>query len=196
MKYVNIIHDSRRSEKYPLLMAELKRQGLTEKDVEIWPAMLLDTVVESINASHRMIVQKAKDEEMESVLIMEDDVLFPAEDGFRYFLDHLPDFPCRMYLAGAYSVTWHDSTRKRIVTHFVGMHCYIIPHWFYDIFLEIPKTVHIDTYISDMIAKYEIAVYCCYPMAAIQRKGWSANNGKDVDYNYLLKPEDVRGGLP
>jgi hypothetical protein len=36
----------------------------------------------------------------------------------------------------------------------------------------------------------------CYPFAALQRKGFSANNMKEVDYNTLLQDIDVYGGLP
>jgi hypothetical protein len=195
MKYVNIIHDSRRSEKYPLLIAELSRQGLTEEDYEIWPCMLVGSVIESINASHKMIIQKAKDEAMEDICVMEDDVLFPSSDGFRYFLDSKPPFPWRVYLAGAYAVEWYKPL-PRWVTHFVGMHCYLMNRIFYDVFLDIPSDKHIDTAVSDMIKQWDISVICCYPMAAIQRKGWSQNNMKEVDYNYVLKTEDVYGGLP
>ena len=194
MKYINIIHDCRRSEKYPLLIAELSRQGLTEEDYEIWPCIVSGTVIESINASHKMIIQKAKDEGMDDICVMEDDVLFPAKDGFAHFIENKPD-RFRVYLAGAYSVEWHKPL-PGFVTHFVGMHCYIMSNIFYDIFLNIPPDVHIDTYVSDMIKQYEIAVICCYPMSAIQRTGWSANNMKEVDYNYILTDADVYGGLP
>lgn len=195
MKYINIIHDSRRPEKYPLLIAELTRQGLTDDDYDIWPCMLVGSVIESINASHKMIIQKAKEEGMEDICVMEDDVLFPALDGFRYFLDNKPPFPWRVYLAGAYAVEWYKPL-PRWVTHFVGMHCYLMNHIFYSVFLNIPLDKHIDTAVSDMIKEYDISVQCCYPMAAIQRKGWSSNNMKEVDYNYVLKTEDVYGGLP
>jgi len=194
LKYINIIHDSRRSEKYPLLITELSRQGLTEDDYEIWAALAHPgSVIESINASHKMIIQKAKDEGMEDICVMEDDVCFPAKDGLQYFFNNAPKFPWRMYLAGAYAVEWYKPVQG-LVTHFVGMHCYLMNSIFYDIFLAIPNDKHIDTFVSDMIKEHEIAVYCCKPMAAIQRAGWSANNMKEVDYNYILKPEDIYHG--
>ena len=88
MPKLNIIYDARRHEKYHPLMYELERQGIT--DFEIWPCIMLPDVVQSINASHKMIVRDAKDKGLEEVFIAEDDLFFPAKDGWEYFLKNKP----------------------------------------------------------------------------------------------------------
>jgi len=181
MVVLNIILDSRRVEKYDLLMKELKRQGITE--YEIWPCIIVNEVVSSINLSHKMIVQDAKDNGLEYVCVMEDDVMFPAEDGWEYFVSSIPE-KFVLYLAGTYDVP--ISNRK-----INGFHCYILHESGYDKFLDTPHNVHIDTYMENVL-EWDV----CYPFAAIQRPGFSANNMAYADYNSRLNDCDVYGGLP
>ncbi len=99
---LNIIHDSRFFDRYEPLMEELKRQQIG--DYKIWEAITdRKTVVESINASHKMIVRWAKENDMEEVLIGEDDLMIPNENGFKYFMDNKPD-DYDMYLGGSYLI--------------------------------------------------------------------------------------------
>lgn len=176
-----IIFDSRRPEKYELLMQEIQRQGI--KDYTIWPCLLESTVVKSINLSHKMIVRHAKDNEWEQVCIFEDDVIFPADDGWEYFISSIPD-EFELHLGATYNV---PITNRKIV----GFHCYVLHKSAYDKFLSVPDDVHIDVAMED-IMDWTV----CYPFAALQRKGFSSNNMKDVDYNTLLLDSDVYGGLP
>jgi hypothetical protein len=71
-----------------------------------------------------------------------------------------------------------------------GLHCYIIAQRYYDTFLATDPAVHIDT------AQQKGLFKVCYPMAAIQRPGWSWNNKEIVNYNTNLNPKDVYGGIP
>jgi hypothetical protein len=64
---LNIIYDSRRIEKYEPLMAELATQKIS--DYEIWPCVMYDKVVSSINASHKMIVRDAMEKGEKEVCI-------------------------------------------------------------------------------------------------------------------------------
>jgi hypothetical protein len=63
---------------------------------------------------------------------------------------------------------------------------------FYEKFLSVPDDVHIDTSMDELKGNYVF----CYPFAALQRAGFSANNRTVVNYNPILKNEDVYGGLP
>jgi hypothetical protein len=177
----NIILDSRRVEKYDLLMKELSRQGITE--YKIWPCIIVKEVVSSINLSHKMIVQDAKDNGLEYVCVMEDDCMFPAEDGWEYFVSSIPE-KFELHLSGTYIL---PITNRKIV----GFHCYVLHESAYDRFLSVPHNVHIDTAMEDIL---DWTV--CYPFAALQRKGFSANNMKEVDYNWVLSDCDIYGGLP
>lgn len=176
---LNIILDSRRTEKYQPLMDELSKQGIT--DFHIWPCVLMPEVIESINASHKLIVQWAKDNGLKEVAIAEDDVYFPATDGWQYFLKNKPE-DYELYLAASYG----GYSEKQPI----GFHLYCVHEQFYDKFLSIPDNCHIDT--GTWFMGIEKFVFC-YPFAALQRPGFSANNGSYADYNTILKKEDVYG---
>lgn len=185
----NIIYDSRRPEKYEPLITEMARQGISYM---LWDAVILPNIVASINASHREIVTFYKRQGATEVCIMEDDVMFPSEIGWAYFLGNKP-LEFDLYLGGCYSKITTGIVEKSIVYTEtpVGLHCYIIHERYFNQFLNTDPREHIDT------AQGDKGVFkVCYPMPALQRKGWSANNCAKVDYNTLLKPEDVYEALP
>lgn len=193
---VNIIHDPRRPEKKENIIAEMSRQGI--KDYIIWDAVEdVNSVVSSISKSHKQIIQHAKENYIEEVIIMEDDCYFPAEDGFKHFIKKRPKWLWMLYLGGAYSVQIEKtSSGWDCVKQFFGLHCYIAHCSIYNLILSAPEHLHIDTWLSDQVKHLCASVSICMPMAAIQRKGWSENNKGIADYNLLLKEEDVYGGLP
>jgi hypothetical protein len=116
--------------------------------------------------------------------IMEDDIHFPASDGWRYYLANMPE-TFDLYSGGTYV---NDSgNRNRLC----GFHCYTVNETFYDRFLSIPDAVHIDSYMDEWVS----GIYSvCRPMAALQRAGFSANNRCHVDYNTILNPNDIYTG--
>lgn len=177
----NIIHDNRTIGKYPSLIEELIRQGIGK--YLIWEAVInKKTVVESINASFKMIVRQAKKSEWKEVLIFEDDIMFPAEDGFKYFLANKPE-SFDVYIGGTYFLDKPDEWRPPVVkvNEWVGNHCIIIHEKYYDKFLELPDDKHIDTVNS---GKGDF--YVCFPFAALQRPGFSRNNMAICNYNSQL----------
>jgi hypothetical protein len=143
-------------------------------------------VVESINASHKMIVRDAMEKGFEEVCIAEDDLMFTAEDGWQHFLNKKPK-EYDLYLASTYIVPVSNNM-------VCGFHLYMVHSRFYEQFLSVPNNSHIDTAMDALKGKYEF----CYPFSALQRPGFSANNKHQptVNYNSLLKEEDVYGGLP
>lgn len=182
MPKLNIIYDARRFEKYHPMMEELERQGID--DFEIWPCIMYPDVVQSINASHKMIVQDAKEKGLPECFIAEDDVMFPAADGWEYFLRNKPE-QYDIYLGGTYVVPVSNNI-------ICGFHLYSVSANFYDRFLSIPDFEHIDTAANNLNGNWKF----CYPMAAIQRPGFSANGKRKVNYNIVLQQEDVYGGIP
>ena len=86
---LNIIYDNRNSADYGRLLGEFIQQGITR--FVFWEAKVFsDSVVRSISASHKMIVQWAKDNNMESVTIGEQDLMFTAPDAWDYYLKQMP----------------------------------------------------------------------------------------------------------
>jgi hypothetical protein len=73
-----------------------------------------------------------------------------------------------------------------------GFHLYIISQEFYDRFLSVPDSVHIDVAMDDLEGDYHF----CYPFPALQRAGFSANNSAYSNYNSVLKPKDIYGKIP
>jgi hypothetical protein len=162
------------------LYQELDRQGI---DAKLWePVHDKDSVVRSINLSHKQIVQFAVEHHIPQICIMEEDVMFPASDGWQYFQANIPD-EFDLYLGGAYGL--NETAFNRIRKHpgaipihnFAGLHCYIINNTYYDRFLSLPENRHIDD--QPGLGRF----FVCAPFAALQHPGWSSNARRTVDYN-------------
>lgn len=142
-------------------------------------------IVRSINASHKMIVHKAKEEGLKECCIGEDDLKFESENGWEWFLKNKPDV-YDIYAAGSYmSFKRPQEPGALKVDCIVGFHLYMVHERYYDTFLSTKDTDHIDS------AQKSDSMFVCYPFAAIQRPGFSANNRTDVNYNVVLMPEDI-----
>lgn len=176
---VNILYDNRRIEKWQPLVDELARQGIT--DYKVWePVEDTKNVVRSINLSHKRIIEEAAKRREPECIVWEDDCFFPAADGWQYFLNKKPK-EFKLYTACNYLHRGHPKGLGLI-----GFHCYIMHESFYLDFLLKPDNVHIDTAITE-------SVDICYPYAALQRPGFSANNMQQVNYNSNFQKEDVYG---
>jgi hypothetical protein len=137
-------------------------------------------VVSSINASHKKIIQWAKDNNKEMAIVMEQDCFFPAKDGWEYFINNMP----KVFDVYASSTYVDDLENKN---HLCGFHCYIVHTKFYDTFLSVNDKGHIDTEIDNLKGDYKV----CRPFAALQKPGWSFNNKAEVNYNAKLNKEDI-----
>jgi len=178
---LNIIFDERHSADKQRLLLEFHEQGID--DFKFWDAVVLkDSVVDSIAASHKMIVQDAKDKGLSEVLIGEQDLSFTCPTAWHYFMSSKPkEFD--LYLWGSYVIPLSNN----IVC---GFQLYIVAEKFYDAFLSVPKNQHIDTYMNELKGDYKY----CYPFGALQRSGFSANNRCDVNYNSVLSEQDIYKG--
>lgn len=180
---LHIIHDSRRVERYSPLIAELKRQNI--EDFEIFPCLIYDNVVRSINASHKMIVRIAKEQGLPEVFIAEDDLCFPSDKGWEWFLKNKPPL-YDIYISGSYDSFKRPSKQGAFrVDSIVGFQLYAVSSRYYDTFLSTPDDQHIDS------AQKSNSMFVCFPFAAIQRPGFSANNKAFVDYNQTLLEGDI-----
>ncbi len=175
---IHIIFDNRHNDDYERLLGEFIIQGLTK--YHFWDATVLkDSVVKSINASHKKIVQWAKDNGKEYVIVAEQDLTFTCPTAWKYFLDNIPK-QFDLYLACTYIVPVSNNK-------ICGFHLYIIHSKFYDKFLSVKDDLHIDTAMDSLEGDYIF----CYPFPALQRRGFSANNHTIVDYNKILSKEDI-----
>jgi len=184
---INVIHDPRYPEKLKLLAEDFDRKGIPYC---VWPAVFDEPTIEgSINMSHKQIVGYAKQEGLPFIKIAEDDAWFPADDGYKYYLNNVQNLSpeCDIYLAGTYGPRKHYSPGLIEAEQIIGLHCYMIFERYYDIFLATPDEAHID--ISQRGGLY-LAVY---PFACLQRPGYSSNTKREVNFNTLLKPEDIYG---
>lgn len=182
---VNIISDIRLTERWEPLLNELGRQGIT--DYKIWPIVEdKDSVIRSINLSHKQIIRDAKERELPEVYVMEDDIWIPAKDGWKRFIEDIPIWPFDIYLGGTYGLN-KPITGK--IDQINGFHCYIMRERFYDTFLNVPDDVHIDTAL-DGLGRF----YVKYPFIALQRPGFSSNTRSFSDKNADLSSEDIYYG--
>lgn len=183
---LNIIYDNRHSDDYQRLNYELMEQGC-DKFI-FWTAVTdKKTVVECINASHKMIVHWAKKYELPFVVIAEQDLHFPCLGAWDYFVKNMPkEFD--VYIGGSYLIDNRIEYNAPLVKvpEWIGNHLIVVSERYYDTFLSVPDTDHIDT-----VHKDKGEFYLCYPMAALQRAGFSANNKCICNYNSALREGDI-----
>lgn len=185
---INVIFDNRFPDDYPRLIGEFIRQTVTPR-YKFWEAVVdRDSVVKSINASHKMIVRWAKENNMPMVAIAEQDLEFTCDKSWEYFSEQMPqDFD--IYLGCSYIK--NAIPNSDVVDNFIcGFHLYVVHEKFYDAFLSVPDDAHIDTAVGDLKGN---AVFC-KPFVALQRVGYSANNKTVVNYNVILKEEEIYRG--
>lgn len=178
----HIIHNPKRVERFSVLQSELQRQGITE--------YVLHNAVQSkfpamgISIAHKNVVRYAIENNLPEILIMEDDVRFPAEDGFTYFLSKKPD-DFDLYLSGIY---YGNITEDGITHNFSGLQCYIISERFYQTFLQADEKRNID---RNMRGKGKFVV--CNPFAAIQHDDYSENARVVRKRDIVLAAREIYG---
>lgn len=185
---INVIYDDRNADDYPRLLGEFIKQTVTPKH-KFWNCIInKDSVVKSINASHKMIVNYAKDNNLPYVCIAEQDLEFTCEKSWEYFLEQMPqDFD--IYLGCSYIK--NAIPNSEVVDNLIcGFHLYVVDQKFYDAFLSVPDDAHIDTAVGDLKGNFVF----CKPFVALQRVGYSANNKTIVNYNAILQQEDIYKG--
>lgn len=185
---VHLIYDNRpQPDKMILLSEEIQKQRIVL--AKIWEPILSNSVVESINATHKAIVRYAKEKRLPEICIMEDDNYFPAIDGWEYFIKNKPD-RFDAYMAGTYLINRPEDYSPPVikVDGWVGNHLIIISQKYYETFLSVPDNEHID-----VAQNGRGDFYVCFPFAALQRPGFSANCRVEVNYNSSLKKEWIYG---
>lgn len=186
---VNVIHDNRNFDRLPLLVEEFEKYGIDYKVCEA--CIDKKTVLESITESFRRIIQYAKDEGLKEICIAEDDLTFPCDGAWEYFLKNKPD-DYDVYAGGSYLIhnEWKYESPVVKVNEWVGNHLIIVNERYYDIWLSSKPNGHIDT---EQRGKGDF--YVCFPYAALQRPSRSANcEGQMVNYNSIVPKDYIYTG--
>jgi hypothetical protein len=162
---------------------EMARQGVV--DYKLWPSIHLphQPARTAISKAHKQIVEWAANEGVEEVCIFEDDIWFPSEYGWQYFLNNKPK-EYDLYLSGL----TRGEIINGIVKRYTGQFGYFIHERFYDTFLRTDEKLDIDGAQSNR-GEFHI----CYPFAAFCYPGWSDNVRGAMDYSHLLIGREVYG---
>lgn len=184
-----IINDDRQLDRLPPLIEQCEKYGI---DYEIVPACIdKKTILESITESFKRLVRFAKGTGMNEIWIAEDDLMFPSDGSWEYFVKNKPkDFD--VYIGGSYLIhnEWKYEPPTVKVNEWVGNHLIVISERYYDRWLETKDFGHID---SEQRGKGEF--YVCFPYAALQRPSKSANcNYQQVNYNTIVPREYIYKG--
>lgn len=181
---LRIIHDPAQGARRAALDAQIA--GIPH---ELWPAVFAADFKTGCAEAHKGIVRHLLATGAPYGIIGEDDLAFTAPGAWRHFLDGLAQLPedWDIYLGG---IHWHRILHGalpgrpllRTVQGFTGMHLYAVSAKCYTRLLAAPAGLHLDMWLGQQ----DIHAYLCWPLAAIQAPGYSANQKRDVDYSHLF----------
>lgn len=181
-----IIHDIN-SKRHERLIKQLEWQGIDiERSVIFIAPVYLETSKEGISQAHKNCVRYAKKNGLENVIIMEDDIRFTDKNSFNFYLEGFDLLPIdwNIYLGGAYSYQGKGKVHPNMLTvqTFSAFHFYAVNKKFYDVFLELDPTKHIDT-----ILGFTTKSYLRFPIPSIQFDGYSENFNRHLFHEKWTK---------
>lgn len=139
--------------------------------------------------SHRNCVQKAKDLDLEYIVILEDDVVFEDNciDIFSTAFREVQKLNWDMFYLGAnlYSYAQKIGTNIVKLTGALCAHAYIVHNKFYDTILSLQHDKEMDTHYGELMLHHNI--YMCNPMIAYQLPSHSDLQHGFRDYNCALR---------
>ena len=172
---IHVIHNSDRADRKKVLLGEFEKQGI--RNYVFFPSVHdVELVQKGINKAHKNIIQYAKENNLESVLIAEDDIQFFDEGAFDFYIKNKPD-DYDIYLGGIYLGEIEYGITKR----FTGMTLYMVHNKFYDTFLSTDEYEHIDISLA-YLGKYVV----CDPFVVRQHNGISDNEKKYMNYDFMF----------
>ena len=158
-------------------------------DYIVMPGIKDKPASKGIGKTHIKCVQLAKDNKWPYVLIMEDDLVYPAkEKTLPYIEKAFKEIPNNwdIILGGVYNLRAEVYVNKywRRVGEFCALHWYIVNEKAYDTFMKWDDTWHIDRWIGNQ----GLNIYLPHKFWAIQEDGYSDNVEKITDYNSTILP--------
>lgn len=180
----NIINNPANAVRTSRMHNEMKRQGIV--DYKLWPSITYANKPRrsGINKAHKTIVEWAALEMMPYVTILEDDVWFPSDEGWKYYCDNLPKEPFDLYLGGITRGDIVNGTTKR----FTGAFCWTISESYYDTFLGVNPDLDIDGAMANL-GSFKV----CNPMACFTYWGFIENTRENTNLNHLLMGKELYG---
>jgi hypothetical protein len=184
---INVISLEHRTDRMELFHQQSLEQQFGYR---VWPGILYKgDNKRGVNLAHRQIVQYAKDNNLPFIIICEDDTRFFASGAFKYFIDNIPNdydtFHGMIYVG--------EIVDNRIITVFSGMTLYAINNRFYDFFLSLPESIHIDRELGNYANQFKFMV--CDKFVCEQIGGKSDNNYLIGDYRPYLKGRKIFGDI-
>jgi hypothetical protein len=144
--------------------------------------------------SHLEIIKEAKNNKYNSILILEDDVVFNdnMENDFKKYYDQLDGEWDILYLSGNYNKHIQNSFEK-ITDNIIKCnltyttHCYAIKNTVYDIIIDAlyKATAPIDIEYTKI--QKNLNCYAFSPSISSQREGYSDIENKKVNYKKIIK---------
>lgn len=143
--------------------------------------------------THIKIITEAKRDNIDSILILEDDIVFTDKFiSLEESLTHVPTNWDMIYFGGNHRF---GQTPKKIndkivkVNKTMGLHCVAIKNTMFDTILAMvsQRKKSIDVYYSELHQLNN--VYCFFPSIALQDVGYSDIQDKFVNYNRYFKQD-------
>ena len=117
-------------------------------------------------ASHLQVIQNASDEDQDSVLILEDDVL-PLEgigDQWKKVQEEIPNDLDMLFLGGQIPGIRYPYSKNLVRPYLIWRtHGYVVYRRAYKKLLAIDANTHIDLIYGAMCARGRLNVLCCQP---------------------------------
>lgn len=180
---INIINRISREDR----RVEVTKQMEMEKCAyTFWPGIEGKIPKINIHAAHKQIVKHAKEQEISSICIAEDDLVWSGSGAWKYFLDNQPK-DADAYVGSYYSGS-HDE--NFVVKGLCGLTLYIIYAKAYDLFLSLPEHRHIDSAFGNSGAKIIVSpLFVCR-----QSSGYSDQRKRFCDDSKRLKNKNMYNG--
>jgi hypothetical protein len=170
------------------LMYELSKQGIADYSI-IEGFYDAKNTKQAIHKGHRRIVELAKKNNLDRVLIAEDDIVFTHPNSFNYFLSQIPE-SFDIFSGLVYSATMEGNRIKNGGSGMTSL--YVVNSRFYDFFLSMNIDNHIDRELG--LTAYKHEYYVCQPMPVIQRGGFSINKKQTLFYDAYLQGKKLYNG--
>ena len=184
---VFVINLPKRTDRLDVFTKQAQEQGF-EFEIQYGEIFKHDRK-KGITRAHQACVRKAKEEGLPMVAIFEDDTLFiGGPTAWEYFLSKIPG-SFHLYFTMLYVTSLDENNKVNSVSS--GMTGYIIHESFYDVFLSIPESSHIDRASTAMFNDYNF--YVCDKFVAMQSGSFSDNSLTTCDYTPLLKGRKLYG---
>lgn len=173
---INIISLPKRQDRREAIIKQMEHQKCAYR---FWDGVTGKVAKTNISKAHKQIVDWANRESLPEVAICEDDLLFSGTGAWDYFLANKPK-EFHVYVGSYYSGS-HDENNA--VTGFRGLTLYILNSSFYEKFLSLPETMHIDGALAVSGAKIVVSPL----FVAVQAPGFSDQRKRHAENKLVGK---------